>query len=260
MKMTFDQYINNPMGVKNAVFSSREVYRDLYTQKLNVILVREVGKVKYKLFKDKESYYVYMKIPSEVIEKFYYDVVIEFYTDSNTIKSSKTLKDYYVKFYSNDPSFVFTFAHAMLKNNLFIKDLTPRMSKQAILKVAKEKNPNKEIGYVKSIYFTYLLMRNYGLFNKIVFDNEASRFNLKDLLSQITHADDKIEARQLAQGELNKKNKKEKNKTLNNSNVPKSEFRKEKMASNSNTINKTKTVSKIKPSKGINGIKKSKRI
>ncbi len=48
MKMTFDQYINNPMGIKNAVFSAREMYKELYTKKLNVILVREVGKVLYK--------------------------------------------------------------------------------------------------------------------------------------------------------------------------------------------------------------------
>lgn len=257
MKMTFDQYINNPMGVKNAVFSAREMYKGLYTEKLNTILVREVGKVRYKLFKKDDRYYVYMKIPSEVIEKFYYDVVIEFYTDNNTVKISKSLKDYYVKFYSNDPSFVFTFAHAMLKNDLFIKDLTPRMSREAILKVAKEKNPNKEIGYVKSIYFTYLLMRNYGLFNKIVFDNEASKFNLKELLKEITHADEKIEARQEAQRELNK-NKKNKKEKTNNINTPDS--RQKNMTSSSQAIRSSKNINRVKNSNGTNKIKRSKRI
>lgn len=254
MKMTFDQYINNPMGIKNAVFSAREMYKELYTKKLNVILVREVGKVLYKLFKKDNKYYVYMKIPSEVIEKFYYDVVIEFYTDNNTVKASKSLKDYYVKFYSNDPSFVFTFAHAMLKNDLFIRELTPKMSREAILKVAKEKNPNKEIGYVKSIYFTYLLMRNYGLFNKIIFDNEASNFNLKELFKEITHADEKIENRQEAQKELNKKNKKEKTNNI----IPDS--RQKNMISSSQPIKLSKNIGKVKNTNGINNIKRSKRI
>lgn len=241
MKMTFDQYINNPMGVKNAVFSGREMYRELYMKKLDTILVREVGKVKYRLYKNKDKFYVYMKIPSEVVPDFYYDTVIEFFTDKMAAKASNTLKDYYVKFYSNDPSFVFTFAHAMLKNDLFIKELVPRMSKEAVKKVAKEKNPKMEIGYVKSIYFTYLLMKNYSLFNKIVFNNESQRFDLKELLSLIEHADIKIEKRQQAQRDINKEkkiNKKKENNTERN-------MSSSTVSTNlSNKIGKTKTVKK----------------
>lgn len=215
MKMTFDQYIANPMGIKNAVFSNREIYRNLYTEKLDKILVREVGKIKYKLYRDGDEFLVYLKIPSEPIEKFYYDVVIQFYTDSDNIsvKSSRSLKDYYVKFYSNDPSFVYTFAHAMLKNDMFIRDLVPRMSKEAVKKAATEKNPKNEIGYVKSIYFAYLIMRNYSLFEKINYETYGEKYNRKRLLEEIVHADIKIEARQLAQQELNKKNKKERQTT-----------------------------------------------
>lgn len=209
MKMSFDQYIANPMGIKNAVFSNREIYRNLYTEKLDKILVREVGKIKYKLYRNDDEFLVYLKIPSEPIEKFYYDVVIQFYTDDIAIKSSRSLKDYYVKFYSNDPSFVYTFAHAMLTNDMFIRDLVPRMSKQAVKKVATEKNPKNEIGYVKSIYFAYLIMRNYSLFEKVNYETYGEKYNKKRLLEEIVHADIKIEARQLAQQELNKKNKKE---------------------------------------------------
>ena len=36
--MTFDQYIQNAMGIKNAVISNREMYRTMYTEKLNKIL------------------------------------------------------------------------------------------------------------------------------------------------------------------------------------------------------------------------------
>lgn len=209
MKMSFDQYIANPMGIKNAVFSNREIYRNLYTEKLDKILVREVGKIKYKLYKNGDEFLVYLKIPSEPIENFYYDVVIQFYTDDIAIKSSRSLKDYYVKFYSNDPSFVYTFAHAMLTNDMFIRDLVPRMSKQAVKKVASEKNPKNEIGYVKSIYFAYLVMRNYSLFEKVNYETYGEKYDKKRLLEEIVHADIKIEARQLAQQELNKKNKKE---------------------------------------------------
>lgn len=212
MKMTFDQYIANPMGIKNAVYSNRELYRNLYIEKLDKILVREVGNIKYTLYKNDDEFFAYLKIPSEPIEKFYYDVVIQFYTDDSSVKMSRSLKDYYVKFYSNDPSFVFTFAHAMLSNDMFIRDLVPRMSKEAIKKVAKEKNPKNEVGYVKSIYFAYLIMRNYSLFDKVKYEVYGEKYNRRKILEEIVHADNKIEARQKAQEELNKKKKLERKK------------------------------------------------
>lgn len=259
MDMTFDQYIANPMGIKNAVYSNKEMYRQLYTDKLNKILVREIGKVKYTLYRDKDNtYYVLMKVPSEVIANFYYDTVVMFYTNDETIKMKKTLKDYYVKFYSNDPSFVYTFAHAMLENDLFIRDLVPRMSKEAIKKVATQRNPKNEVGYVKSLYFTYLLMNNYNLFQKIIFESEGEKYDKKRLLSIIEHADIKVEQRKIKEQELNKKKKiekqqqkteqieKDKNRIISNP---------VKNTNNINRVNKTKLVSKTNVVKKISKIK-----
>jgi hypothetical protein len=213
MEMTFDQYISNPMGIKNAVYSNRDVYRNLYTEKLDKILVREAGRVKYDLYISKDGrYFVHMKVPSEVIEKFYYDTVIEFYTNDNAVKLTRTLSNYFVKFYSNDPSFVFTFAHAMLSNDMFVRDLVPRMSKEAVKNIASEKNPKNEIGYVKSIYFTYLLMKNYNLFSKITYETTSNSYNRKDLLDNVEHADNKVSARQSAEHTVKKQEKIERKK------------------------------------------------
>ena len=99
MLMTYDQYIQNPMGIKNAVFSNRELYRGLYTGKLNKILVREGGKIEYHLYKGRKKYYAFIKVPSEVVEKFYYDVVIEFSEPEG--KTPRDLRGYNVRFYSN---------------------------------------------------------------------------------------------------------------------------------------------------------------
>lgn len=250
MKMTFDQYIANPMGEKNAVYSNRELYRNLYREKLDKILVREVGKVKYTLYRSKEDYFIHLKIPSEVVPNFYYDTVIQFYTDLPEVKASRTLSKYYIKFFSNDPSFVFTFAHAMLKNDLFIRDLVPRMSKEAVKKAAVEKNPKLEIGYVKSIYFAYLLMRSYNLFDKIQYESYAEKYNQKDLLSKIDHSDKKIQDRQTKAGEMakSKKAKKAKEKEeLRNPNI-----------STATTIN-TKNTSNIKTTKVVGSTKNTKK-
>lgn len=206
MKMTYDQYIQNPMGIANAVFSNRDMYRELYMNKLDKLLVREMGKIDYTLYKSKKEYYVYIKIPSEVIEKFYYDVVIEFSEPEDKSLIDSTLKNYNVKFYSNDPSFVYTFAHAFIKNKLFIKELEDVMSKEAIKKVAVEKNPSNQVGYVKSLYFAYLILKKENVFNKKKFIL-AKDIDWKSLKQSITPADLKIAQRQDAAKEKSAKNK-----------------------------------------------------
>ena len=69
--MTFDEYIKNPMGKQNAVFSQRQMYMDIYSRKFDAILAREAGKINYRMYKDNDArYLLHIKIPSEVVEKF----------------------------------------------------------------------------------------------------------------------------------------------------------------------------------------------
>lgn len=253
MEMTFDQYISNPMGIKNSVFSGREMYRTLYKEKLDKILLRESGKVKYTLYKSKNAYYVHFKIPSEPIKDFYYDTVIELYTDKS-LGTTRSLKNHYVKFYSNDPSFVFTFAHAMKSNDMFIKDLEPKMSKRALKEKAKERNPKDEVGYVKSIFFAYLLMKQYGLFEKVVFDSYAEKYDKKILLSNIIDADEKVQARIDAEENLAKENKKSKERKPS----PRPPINDDMLSNNTKTakgISTVKTVGKSKTTKTTKRIK-----
>ena len=164
MGVTFKDYINNPMGEKNSVFTQREALRQVYVEKFNKIMVREMGNINVQLFTNDDKYIAFLKIPSEVIEKFYYDVVIEFSPPNLINKLDKSLENYNVKFFSNDPAFVFTFAYAFNKNKLFITDLEQKMSKEALEEKAKIKNPNASIGYVKSLYFAYFIRNCHTIF------------------------------------------------------------------------------------------------
>lgn len=256
MEMTFDQYIQNPMGIANAVFSNRDMYRRLYAQKLNKILVRELGHIDYTLYKSKSKYYVYMKIPSEVIENFYYDVVIEFYEPKDKKLIDSTLKNYNVRFYSNDPSFVYTFAHAFMKNKIFINELKSVMSPEAIKKAAVEKNPYNQVGYVKSIYFTYLIMIRENLFNKLKYAT-AKEVDWKRLNRTITPANIKIAERQDAAKDKAEKRKKDKaavkqyidNRSHIQKDIPYATKASKRISNttiskNSNNIKKSKTIKK----------------
>ena len=77
-----EQYILNPALKSNAVLNAatRELIKKSYQQKFDNIMLRENGKVTYYLFHEpkKQIYWAYIKVPSEVVDHFYYDVIFKF--------------------------------------------------------------------------------------------------------------------------------------------------------------------------------------
>lgn len=258
--MTLEEYISNPMGKNNATFTPliREAMKNNYKAKFDNVMLREKGKMGYYLYKDKDAnaYYIHLKVPSEVIENFYYDTVFKFFTSSdNDTGGGSNLEKYDVQFYSNDPAFVFTHAHTFMEKGLFINELGIRMSKEAISSKAKEKNPNDSVGYVKSLYFAYLYMKERGLLKKISFAS-AEPFNLMKVASLIMSADMKIALREDAERKRDKRKKvvidKDLSKKLGKYNL--SDRAKSRLVT---TTNKTTT---IKKTSAINSTRTSKRV
>ena len=217
MDMTFQQYIDNPLGKKSAVFSQRDMYKELYTKKYGAVLLRENGSFTTKMYYDKKNdiYYIHMRVPSEVVEKFYYDVVVKFYPIDGTNATSNDLHNYGVKFFSNDPAFVFTYEYVFSKNDLFISELKPRASKTALKSRPTERNPYEIPGYVKSLYFCFLHMKSRSLFNKTYWKQYAEPFRLRTLIDAIEPSDKKVADRQRLGIEVAKKKAREKKKELN---------------------------------------------
>ena len=183
--------------MQSRVVSNRQMYDKMYKEKLNQLLLRENGQVRYFLFKDNENrYIVYIKVPSEKCKGFYYDVCIEFLAKDSRVIGSESIRDYFVRFYSNDPSFVFTYAYSFIQNGLFFEDLEMKMSKQARTQKATITNKKNEVGYVKSIYFAYLIMELKGLFSKKKFDYEARKYSKSMLLQMVEHSNVKFANRQ----------------------------------------------------------------
>lgn len=199
--MTLNDWVNNPAGKNSAVMTNRQMYRDLYTSKFNKVMLREGNKFTYKCYKSKSGahYVVHIKVPSEVIPKFYYDVVISFETKDPAAVTNPTLNHYDVQFYTNSPDFVFTHCHAYNKADLFFKPLAKKMSKLSLTQKAVERNPNDEVGYVKSIFFAYCIIKSRGLLQKI---NYTEKYNEKDLINNVRHAEDVVTARQEAEAKM----------------------------------------------------------
>lgn len=206
--MTLEEYIKNPFPGNSVPALAREGIKNTYKAKFDNVLLRENGKINYFLYKDekKNIYYAHIKVPSEVIENFYYDTIFKFFADSSITENGRNLEKYNVQFYSNDPAFVFTYCHAFIKNKLFITELSDKMSKEAIKERAKERNPKDLSGYVKSIYFAYLFMKERGLLNKSSW-TQAPDVDFKYFLSSIEHADFKIAKRQEEETKRDKRKK-----------------------------------------------------
>lgn len=258
MEISLNQYILNPALKTNAILNAttRELIKQSYQAKFDNIMLRENGKVTYYLYTEanKNIYWAYFKIPSEVVPKFYYDVIFKF-TPTTSVGIFDDLFKYNVKFYSNDPNFVFTFTYVFKKNDLFIKELQSKMSKEALTKAPEEKNPTEQISYEKAIYFAYLIMKERNLNKLSRFKSEASALDVKFILQNVMNADEKIELRQ----EEGKKYSKSKKKNVISKDVYdnamshlSSKFRKNLDLSNSTlkvaTTKKVKTISRANSS------------
>lgn len=192
MDITFKQYISNPTGGRSRIVGEEQLARQTYSKKYDQVMLKVAGNIEYWLFKvpDGRKYYLYVKVPSESIEKLTYDTVIEFYTQDDVNTKSQKLDNYYIKFFSNDPNFLFTYAYTFNQHGLIIPELKSKIEKVFFSEKPKVTNPNKTIGYVKSFYFVYLLYESANLAFKHMWVN-AKRYNKNELYSMIMDSEKK---------------------------------------------------------------------
>jgi len=194
MEITFKDYIRNPSGSRARIVGEAENARIFYGDKFSKLLLRHAGKIDYFLFKDKSGrrYVAHFKIPSESIKEVTYDVLVEFTTKDDVRVRSDNLNEYHVKFFSNDPQFVFTYANVFNRNDLLIKETKDKFDEIVFKQSPDITNQFKMVGYVKSIYFAYLLYELKGLDKKISWAN-ADNILWSNIKSAIMHSTRKIE-------------------------------------------------------------------
>lgn len=189
-QLTFDDYIKNPTGGRSRIVGERDIARSTYNDKFAKMMLKCAGKIGYLLFKDhtpgkaNTRFVIYIQMPSEKIDKFFYDVVIDFTAIDDVTRRINKLDDYYVRFFSNDPNFIFTYAYAFKKNGLLVPECINKVGEKALKEPPTTTNPNNLAGYVKSIYFAYLFMRLRGLFNKAMWQNAATLPEMKIYLEK----------------------------------------------------------------------------
>lgn len=142
----------------NEYYETYRKYRML--NKLTVYGVCQIG----------ESFYFHIKVPSESKsdKKYEYDVVVKFYTDDPKVASQTHLRNYYVKFFSNCPSFIYKYAYIYKQEGYLIEELYNKLDKDYINVPPSNTNPNLETAYDKSLFcvIRFLLDLQYRYLDK----------------------------------------------------------------------------------------------
>lgn len=159
-EMTFQQFLQNPTGPYSSFFGKREnIKTDLETRFGKLLGSAKNKAFDCKLYKEKNNYYFHIKVPSEQFSSIIYDVVIELVPKSTAVLTEGTLLNYHLMFFSNSPSFVYTYAYISKKDKLLIPFLEGKLNEAALTKAPSVKNPIEIYGFEKSIYFALLYIK-----------------------------------------------------------------------------------------------------
>ena len=261
MDVTFAQYIDRPNIVKGSATNSMiSLVKQDYRRRFDAVFIRESSVLVTNLYKEKDKpiYYVYIKMPSEKTPNLYYDVVLEFIASAPQKILGMGLDKYHVKFFSNDPAFLFTYAYAFNKANLIIRWLKPKLSKKALTEKPITRNPNASTGYVKSLYFAYYYMQIKKLFNLDTLAwKSAKELNKRQIFNQIPEFDVKLDdVKRLKQIKADKEKQAKEEKKLANNPVIGDHVKMAKVAAKTQGVNKVKVAQTVAKAKRIGMIKR----
>lgn len=120
-----------------------------------------------------DVFYYHIIVPSEsqktkYLGNYSYDVVIRFFAENPAVKAMQSLGQYYVQFYSNCPSFMFTYAYIYKQEGYLIEALYDKLDPDYINVPPTKTNPSMKKCYDKSIYMAtrFLLENPWGYLSK----------------------------------------------------------------------------------------------
>lgn len=192
-KITLEEYIRNPSGGRILSTFQRDALQQEYNKKFDNLMLKVAGKINYTMFKnhDGSRFILYLAIPSESEKALFYDTVLDFYTTDDVAKRTTNLDEYNIRFFSNDPNFMFTYANVFNKDGLLVPELRNKFDKIVYKQKPVKTNPNRIVGYVKSLYFAYLFYKLKGFRNKLLWQM-AFPFHKSDLDRLVMRGQDKL--------------------------------------------------------------------
>lgn len=144
------QMIQNPSGSGSAYLAAR--YR--IKQAMSAMYIKVLSKYRKQFYAvpylyDDGRILFHVKVPSEAynINRISYDVLIEFENKPGVRLSNRN-----AKFFSNSPSFIFTYAYVFNQKSILVDKFKQKLPTQCLTQPPVIRNPVESMGYEKSIF------------------------------------------------------------------------------------------------------------
>ena len=251
------EYLNNPMGKGSTAITNIKLIKSDLDSRYEKLLKDNKNKFKTEVYRDGDEYFFHIIIPSESERNNDYDVVIQFYMGDTNLKYDNFLNRYYVRFFSNCPSFVFTYAYVYNQNDFLVNSLRHKYTDVVLEDNPVIRNPAEIINFEKSVYFAAKYIdSNRNFKNKMYLKSIEKQYDANKLNKQIRTSDKilleiKKENKRLSEEKQKAadENKRKENRLLKNEN----KITGNKMAKSTSSVNKkthrVTPVKKIKPKK-----------
>lgn len=214
---TIEEFIARPFGneeKRNNEFESK--YSKLnHDKRISLIAYTQID----------DDYLLHLSVGSDTNPTESYDVVLLFFTDDESIKKEITFKNYYVKFFSNSPSFIYQYAVLYKQNGFLIDILYDKMDAKYKDVLPDKVNKDHNMSYDKSIFCAckYILSHQ-AAFNKYLnftpkkspdtFFRGIKDFSDVKMISEIRSMDKKIN-KELEENKKRQKDEKRKRRGKN---------------------------------------------
>jgi len=186
LKISIREMLDNPTGKGSAFLAKRKMIKQSLSIEF-IKLLREFRREFYAIpyVLENGNIFFHVKIPSEFFKenRISYDVLFEIENDPR-----KRLSNRNCKFFSNSPSFLFTYAYVFNKKSIIINNFKSILPIQCLTVPPIERNPVETLGYEKSITMAaYYLINGFCLNDAYIrkFQKKGTQENLRALYRRI---------------------------------------------------------------------------
>lgn len=192
---TLKGFLDNPIGKGTSILPNRDLILNDFKRRHKSMLDKG-KKFEVNVYHNEvtDNYYFHVKVPSETDRVNDYDVVLQLSPTkiSTGIIKPPLIDKYEVRFFSNSPSFVYTYAHIMYSNDMMVKFLAKKYSRIVLKKEPVVKNPTGVILYEKSITFAILTVLSNPDYMSRTYLKSIQKTHAENILFTKIRTDEKI--------------------------------------------------------------------
>ena len=207
--MILADFLSNPSG-KGDVGANSKAIATMLDSKYDKLMKEKGKKITCKIYKvlAKEIYYFHLVIPTETERDNSYDVVIELSDLEGQRKGDTSIVKYNARFFSNAPSFAYTYAKVYKNNDLLVKDLEGKFEPEQLSQHPDTRNRYGIVGYDKYLYYGVKYIYESRMLSKLTIGYQSVRYSKTLVVPQIRSIATIMKEYRIAEGKLKDKHRK----------------------------------------------------